>query len=77
MDAPEPGAGTRIYGKTGCPHTDRARKALPGAAFIDVLADPARLEEMLALSGGVRRVPVIVRADAGGESVEIGFRRGA
>ncbi|MDD3447992.1 MAG: glutaredoxin domain-containing protein, partial [Gammaproteobacteria bacterium] len=53
-------AGTRIYGKQGCPHTERARRALPGAAFIDVLADPARLEEMLALSGGVRRVPVIV-----------------
>jgi glutaredoxin len=71
--APTAAAGTRIYGKLGCPHTERARRALPGAAFIDVLADPARLEEMLALSGGVRRVPVIVR----GTCVEIGFRRGA
>jgi hypothetical protein len=38
-----------------------------------VLADPASLEEMLRLSGGVRRVPVIVRKDG----VEIGFRRGS
>jgi glutaredoxin len=73
---PEPaseGLGARIYGKEGCPHTKRAREALPRAAFIDVLADPAALEEMLTLSGGVRRVPVIVRDG----TVEIGFRRGA
>ena len=66
----------RIYGKQGCPHTDRARRAWPEAEFLDVLAEPdgpARLAEMLRLSGGVRRVPVIVR----GGSVEIGFKRGA
>jgi len=63
----------RIYGKDGCPHTRRAREALPGAVFLDVLADPLLLAEMLRLSGGVRRVPVIVRGDA----VEIGFKRGA
>lgn len=67
------GAGARIYGKDGCPHTRRARAALPEARFIDVLADPLLLEEMLRLSGGVRRIPVIVRKD----SVEIGFQRGA
>jgi len=75
--APDDGAGARIYGKQGCPHTNRARRALPAARFIDVLADPVALEEMLRLSGGVRRVPVIVRGEAGRESVEVGFRRGA
>lgn len=67
------GAGARIYGKDGCPHTRRAREALPEARFIDVLSDPRLLEEMLSLSGGVRRIPVIVR----GSAVEIGFKRGA
>lgn len=67
------GAGARIYGKQGCPHTSRARAALPCAHFVDVLADPAALEEMLRLSGGVRRVPVIAR----GQTVEVGFRRGS
>lgn len=71
--ADDDGAGARIYGKENCPHTLRARKALPGAQFVDVLSDPALLEEMLRLSGGVRRVPVIVR----GKSVEVGFRRGS
>lgn len=71
--AADQGLGARIYGKEGCPHTRRARAALPRAAFLDVLADPAALEEMLALSGGVRRVPVIVR----GGAVEVGFKRGA
>jgi len=67
------GEGARIYGKEGCPHTMRARAALPCALFVDVLADPAALEEMLRLSGGVRRIPVIVH----GGAVEIGFKRGA
>lgn len=67
------GQGARIYGKEGCPHTLRARKALPKAQFLDVLSDPLLLQEMLRLTGGVRRVPVIQRGDA----VEIGFRRGA
>ena len=67
------GEGVLIYGKEGCPHTRRARKALPRARFVDVLAEPGRLQEMLRLSNGVRRIPVIVR----GESVAIGFKRGA
>lgn len=67
------GLGARIYGRENCPHTKRARAALPRAAFLDVAADPAALEEMLRLSGGVRRIPVIVR----GTAVEIGFRRGS
>lgn len=67
------GEGARIYGKEGCPHTLRARSALPYARFVDVQADPAALEEMLRLSGGVRRVPVIVRGDV----VSLGYKRGA
>lgn len=68
-----------IYGKGGCPHTRRALEAMPGARFVDVLLDPEALEEMLRLTGGVRRVPVVVRpAEEGpGPSVEIGYRRGA
>ncbi|MBI5518430.1 MAG: glutaredoxin [Desulfovibrio sp.] len=78
MTETAPGAGMLIYGKEGCPHTSRARAALPAARFVDVLADPAALEEMLRLSGGVRRVPVIVRPEPGeSPQVEIGFRRGA
>lgn len=67
------GAVIRIYGKDGCPHTKRARAALPGAVFFDVLSDPLLLDEMLRHSGGVRRIPVIVR----GADVEIGYKRGA
>lgn len=49
-----------IYGKIGCPFTDRARKAYgENAVFYDVKSDPEKLAEMLALSGGERRVPVI------------------
>ena len=66
-------ATVRIYGKEGCPHTKRAREALPDAVFLDVLADPLLLDEMLRLTGGARRIPVIVLGDA----VEIGFKRGA
>ncbi len=67
------GTGAVIYGREGCPHTARARKGLPRARFVDVTADPAALEEMLRLSGGVRRIPVIVRD---GE-VSVGYRRGS
>lgn len=78
MSEAAPGAGMLIYGKEGCPHTGRARAAWPAARFVDVLADPAALEEMLRLSGGVRRVPVIVRPGPDGSpEAEIGFRRGA
>jgi len=40
---------------------------------VDVLADPARLEEMLKVSGGRRRVPVLV-ADG---KVEVGWQGGS
>lgn len=62
-----------IYGKSTCPHTRRALDAYPQARFIDVLLSPADLDEMMRLSGGQRRIPVIVR---NGE-VEIGYRRGS
>lgn len=62
-----------IYGKEKCPHTRRARDAYPQARFIDVLADPDGLAQMLACSNGTRRVPVIVK----GDDVEIGFKRGS
>ena len=68
-----------IYGKGGCPHTRRALEAMPDARFVDVLLDADALDEMLRLSGGIRRVPVVVRPaeDGPGPTVEIGYRRGA
>lgn len=62
-----------IYGKTTCPHTRRALDAHPEAKFVDVLADPANLEEMLRYSGGIRKIPVIVEND----KATVGFNRGA
>lgn len=62
-----------IYGKENCPHTRRARDAYPEAIYHDVLHDPAKLNDMLTLSSGVRRVPVIVK----GTTVEVGHRRGS
>ncbi len=38
--------------------------------YIDVKQDPARLDEMLKLSDGVRKVPVIVEAD----NITIGYQ---
>ncbi len=58
-----------IYGETGCPFTDKARKNYKKAAFFDVRQDPAKLEEMLHYSKGVRKVPVIVN----GGRVSIGY----
>jgi glutaredoxin 3 len=58
-----------IYGKHGCPYTDRARKALPGHTYHDVKKEPDKLKEMLQLSNGRRLVPVIVE----GEKVTVGY----
>ncbi len=58
-----------IYGEIGCTFTDKARENYKKAAFVDVKQDPAKLEEMLQHSKGVRKVPVIV---AGGK-VSIGY----
>lgn len=50
-----------IYGKDGCPYTDQARLSYGDRAeFINVKNDPSKMQEMLKLSGGQRRVPVIV-----------------
>ncbi len=59
-----------IYGTETCPFCIQAREAYKDrAVFINVDDDPDKLEEMLALSGGKRQVPVIVE----GEKVTIGF----
>ncbi|WP_147821909.1 UXX-star selenoprotein family 1 [Salidesulfovibrio onnuriiensis] len=62
-----------IYGKEHCPHTRRARDAYPEAEFIDVQASPENMDAMLRLSGGVRRVPVVVKDGV----AEVGHNRGA
>jgi len=59
-----------IYGTSTCPFCNQARAAYgERARFIDVGADPNRLQEMITLSGGRRQVPVIVE----GEKVSVGF----
>ena len=62
-----------IYGKDGCPYTAAAREDHSqrkiAFEYVNVVADPARLKEMLKHSKGVRKVPVIVD----GEKVTIGF----
>jgi glutaredoxin 3 len=58
-----------IYGETGCPFTDKARENYKKAEYFDVKQDPAKLEEMLKYSKGIRKVPVIVS----GEKVSIGY----
>jgi glutaredoxin 3 len=59
-----------IYGKAGCPFTDKAISAYGKIAkYIDVQADSQKLQEMLKLSDGVRKVPVIVE----GGNVTIGY----
>lgn len=53
-----------IYGKETCPFTRAAIDALnekgDDVIYIDVLKSPEMLDEMLRLSGGERKVPVIV-----------------
>jgi glutaredoxin 3 len=53
-----------IYGKAGCPYTEKARSVYGSrAVYFDVEKDPKRLGEMLKHSGGRREVPVIVEGD--------------
>ena len=63
-----------IYGKENCPYTQRARNDYEGRQvefeYIDVKKSRADLDRMLELSGGIRRVPVIVEE---GGKVTIGF----
>jgi glutaredoxin 3 len=59
-----------IYGKPGCPFTDQALSAYgKKATYFNVESDKAKLQEMLKVSGGVRKVPVIVE----GTKVTIGY----
>jgi glutaredoxin 3 len=62
-----------IYGRSNCPHTRRALDAHPDATFIDVRDSPEDLEEMLRLTDGKDRIPVIVENG----QVCIGFKRGS
>ncbi len=63
-----------LYTATGCPFSAAAREDLEwrGVEFVeyDVGQDPAARERMLALTGGVRTVPVIVEE---GKPVLIGW----
>lgn len=62
-----------IYGKEGCPYTGAAREEYGRkgkVTYFDVKKDPKQLDAMLKVSGGARRVPVIV--DENGK-VTIGF----
>jgi glutaredoxin len=54
-----------IFGKDTCPYTSAARADFGARGFevsyFDVTKDPTSMERFLALSGGERRVPLIVR----------------
>ena len=61
-----------IYGKDSCPYTADAREHYAGrenVQYINVKKDAEALRRMLELSGGLRRVPVIVEDG----DVTIGF----
>ena len=58
-----------IYGKAGWPFTTNARSAYRNAVYVDVREEAGKLEEMLKLSDGARKVPVIVE----GDNVKIGY----
>lgn len=62
-----------IYGKDSCPYTTAARDDYAGRGvaveYVDVKRDPAAMRRFLELSGGDRRVPLIVE----GGRISIGF----
>lgn len=62
-----------IYGKDTCPYTAAAREDYAARGFevryVDVRGDPAGMRRFLELSGGERRVPLVVE----GGQVSIGF----
>ena len=62
-----------IYGKPGCPHTQRALDAYPDAEFRDVLLNPKDMEDMLRHAEGLRKVPVIVQDG----KATVGYNRGS
>ena len=63
----------QIYGKGSCPYTNAARQDYRGRGYqveyFDVKADQAAMTRFLELSGGERRVPLIVERGR----VTIGF----
>jgi len=51
-----------IYGKAGWPYTKEARKVYGDkASYIDVEQDSEKLQEMLNFTGGLRKLPVLVK----------------
>ena len=62
-----------IYGKDTWPYTTAAREAFAKQGkdieYVDVLANADKLNTMLKLSDGARKVPIIVEQD----KVTIGF----
>jgi glutaredoxin len=63
----------QIYGKEGCGYTSAARADYAARGhpveYFDVKADPAAMARFLELSGGERRVPLIVERGR----VSVGF----
>jgi glutaredoxin len=63
-----------IFGKDTCPYTQAAvedhRRRGVEFEYLNVKKDPVHLDRMLSLSGGQRRVPVILGDDG---KVTIGF----
>ena len=63
-----------IYGKERCPFTRAAVDALTNkgddVTYIDVLKSHDMMDKMLAISGGERKIPVIVT----GKNVAIGWQ---
>lgn len=58
-----------IYGKTGCPFSDKAREAYKEHDFFEVEKDNKMMDQMLKFSNGKRQIPVIVQDD----QVTIGY----
>jgi len=58
------GEAVQIYGKASCGYTRAARQDYDARGwrveYFDVKADPAAMARFLELSGGERRVPLIV-----------------
>jgi glutaredoxin 3 len=54
----------QIFGKASCAYTNAARQSFAGRGYqveyLDVKVDPAAMARFLELSGGERRVPLIV-----------------
>lgn len=63
----------QVFGKEGCPYTDKAREDLAGRKvpydYHDVKKDQVALDRMLKLTGGKRKVPVIFEKG----KIKIGF----